>query len=96
MQAGPGWRVCGIIEVFYTDHGSDFTSWHLQYLAADLKIRLINSGLGQPCGWGKIGQFFETISQVLLLRLFGYMRPLGMPNALLETLGSPPVRVTRD
>jgi hypothetical protein len=34
----PGWHVCGIPDTFYTDHGSDFTSQHLEQVAADLKI----------------------------------------------------------
>ena len=49
----PGWQVCGIPEVLYTDHGSDFTSRHLEQVAADLKIRLINSGVGGPAGGGR-------------------------------------------
>ena len=39
----PGWQVCGIPGILYSDHGSDFTSRHLEQVAADLKIRLINS-----------------------------------------------------
>ena len=39
----PGWQVCGIPGVLYSDHGSDFTSRHLEQVAADLKIRLVNS-----------------------------------------------------
>ena len=39
-----GWHVCGIPQVLYTDHGSDFTSHHIEQVAADLKIRLIFSG----------------------------------------------------
>jgi putative transposase len=79
-KARPGWQVCGILEVFYTDHGSDFTSRHLEQVAADLKIRLMNSGVDRPRGWGKIERFFETVSQVLLSRLPGYA-PAGTPPA---------------
>lgn len=68
----PGWQVCGIPDVLYTDHGSDFTSRHLEQVAADLKVRLINSGVGRPRGRGKIERFFESVSQVLLPRLPGY------------------------
>jgi putative transposase len=39
----PGWQVCGIPGILYSDHGSDFTSRHLEQVAADLKIRLIHS-----------------------------------------------------
>src|SRR5438067_326371 len=30
----PGWHVCGIPSTFYTDHGSDFTSQHMEQVAA--------------------------------------------------------------
>ncbi len=30
-KAEPGWPVCGIPEVLYTDNGSDFTSRHLEH-----------------------------------------------------------------
>lgn len=67
----PGWQVCGIPGILYSDHGSDFTSRHLEQVAADLKIRLVNSGVGRPRGRGKIERFFESVSQVLLPRLPG-------------------------
>jgi len=67
----PGWQVCGIPGILYSDHGSDFTSQHLEQVAADLKIRLVNSGVGRPRGRGKIERFFESVSQVLLPRLPG-------------------------
>jgi len=35
------WHICGIPSVFYTDHGSDFTSKHIEQVAADLGIELI-------------------------------------------------------
>lgn len=68
----PGWHVCGIPAQFYTDHGSDFTSLHIEQVAADLKMQLIFSGVGRPRGRGKIERFFETITQMLLSRLPGY------------------------
>ena len=77
----PGWQVCGIPEVLYSDHGSDFTSRHLEQVAADLKIRLINSMVGRPRGRGKIERFFESVSQVLLPRLPGYAPAGADPNA---------------
>ena len=82
----PGWQVCGIPEVLYSDHGSDFTSRHLEQVAADLKIRLINSTVGRPRGRGKIERFFEGVSQVLLPRLPGYAPAGTSPEARL-TLG---------
>jgi putative transposase len=68
----PGWQVCGIPGILYSDQGSDFTSRHLEQVAADLKIRLVNSMVGRPRGRGKIERFFESVSQVLLPRLPGH------------------------
>src|SRR5512135_1367599 len=52
-KSQPGWYICGIPQVLYTDHGSDFTSRHIEQVAADLKIRLIFSTGGKPRGRGK-------------------------------------------
>ncbi len=60
--------------MLYSDHGSDFTSRHLEQVAADLKIRLINSTVARPRGRGKIERFFDSLAQVLLSRLPGYSR----------------------
>ncbi|WP_412734307.1 Mu transposase C-terminal domain-containing protein [Krasilnikovia sp. MM14-A1259] len=68
----PGWHVCGIPGTFYTDHGSDFTSQHMEQVAADLKIRLMFSGKGRPRGRGKIERYIETINQMCLPALPGY------------------------
>jgi putative transposase len=65
-KSEPGWHVCGIPATFYTDHGCDFTSQHLEQVAADLKIRLMFSGKGRPRGRGKIERYFETINQMCL------------------------------
>ena len=50
-------------------------------MAADLKIRLINSMVGRPRGRGKIERFFESVSQVLLPRLPGYGPAGAVPKA---------------
>ncbi len=62
----PRWPVSGIPEVLYTDNGSDFTSHHLEQVAADLKIRLIFSIPGKPRGRGRIERFFRTVNQMFL------------------------------
>src|SRR5439155_15079512 len=67
-----GWHVCGIPQVLYTDHGSDFTSRHIEQVAADLKIRLIFSGVARPRGRGKLERFFDTLTQVFLPRFPGF------------------------
>ena len=71
-KSQPGWSVCGIPAVLYTDHGSDFTSEHIEQVAADLKIQLVFSTAGQPRGRGKIERFFKSVSQILLPRLPGF------------------------
>ncbi|GAB5693043.1 hypothetical protein JMUB7496_27190 [Staphylococcus aureus] len=50
--------MCGILVKFYTDHGSDFTSQHMEQVAVDLKINLMFSEVGVPCGRGEIDRFF--------------------------------------
>jgi putative transposase len=47
-KGDPAWHVCGIPEVFYTDHGSDFTSLHLEQVMADLHIQAVFSLPGKP------------------------------------------------
>ena len=71
-KSEPGWHVCGIPATFYTDHGSDFTSLHMEQVAADLKIRLVFSQPGKPRGRGKIERYFATINQMCLPALPGY------------------------
>jgi putative transposase len=66
------WQVCGIPDVFYTDHGPDFTSHHIEAVAADLEMQLVFSEAGQPRGRGKMERFFGTVNQLLLSDLPGY------------------------
>ena len=47
-KTDPAWPVCGIPDVLYVDHGSDFTSTHLGQVAADLRIELVYSAVGRP------------------------------------------------
>ena len=71
-KSDPRWHVCGIPETFYTDHGSDFTSQHLEQVSADLKMPLVFSMAGRPRGRGRIERFFHTINQLFLSMLPGY------------------------
>jgi putative transposase len=66
------WRLCGIPSVFYTDHGSDFTSWHMEQVAVDLKMELVFSQVGIPRGRGKIERFFRSVEQLFLSTQPGY------------------------
>ena len=68
----PRWHASGIPTVFYTDHGSDFTSKHLEQVAADLPMELIFSQIGIPRGRGKVERFFRSVEQLLLQDTPGY------------------------
>jgi putative transposase len=77
-KADPRWRICGIPDIFYTDHGRDFTSQHMEQVCADLESQLIFSTVGVPRGRGRIERFFLTVDQLLLHRLPGFA-PAGHP-----------------
>ncbi|MGM7692522.1 DDE-type integrase/transposase/recombinase [Staphylococcus saprophyticus] len=68
------WPVCGIPEKFYTDHGKDYTSEHMQQVSANLKMELIFSKVGIPKGRGKIERFFQTVNLMFLEVLPGYTK----------------------
>jgi putative transposase len=84
-KADPHWHVCGIPSTFYTDHGSDFTSKHLEAVAIDLDIQLIFSEKGVPRGRGKIERFFRSVNQLFLPNIPGYA-PEGYPAQAKLTL----------
>jgi putative transposase len=79
----PLWPVCGVPEILYTDHGSDFTSRHIEQVCAELKIELIYSSVGKPRGRGKIERFFDTVNQMLLAALPGYTKSKTKSSNLL-------------
>ncbi len=68
----PRWHAYGISTVFYSDHGSDFTSKHMEQVAADLPMELIFSQVSVPRGRGKIERFFRSVDQLLLQDTPGY------------------------
>src|SRR5579875_2065378 len=68
----PRWSACGIPTVFYSDHGSDFTSKHLEQVAADLPMELIFSQVSVPRDREKIERFFRSVDQLLLQDTPGY------------------------
>ena len=84
----PQWQLCGVPTTFYTDHGSDFTSRHLEQVGAELKMNLVFSEAGMQRGRGRIERFFRTINQMLLCGLPGYTSA-GTPDekALLTLAG---------
>ncbi len=68
----PDWHVSGIPGAFHVDHGSDFTSRHLEQVMADLRIRAFFSLPGKPRGRGKVERIFGTFNQMCLPHLPGY------------------------
>jgi putative transposase len=74
----PQWKISGVPALFYSDHGSDFTSDHLEQVSAALEMALVFSEPGMPRGRGKIERFFRTVNQMLLCGLPGYT-PAGLP-----------------
>jgi putative transposase len=77
-KSDPRWQICGIPGTFYSDHGSDFTSNHLEMVCADLKMELIHSIQGMPRGRGRVERFFKTVTQLFLHLQPGY-GPEGKP-----------------
>ena len=75
----PSWVMCGLPDVLYVDHGSDFTSHHLDRTAVELHIRLIHSTVARPQGRGKIERFFGTVNTELLTTLPGHLGPGSRP-----------------
>src|SRR5260370_3392929 len=68
----PRWSACGIPGVFYTDHGSDFTSHHMEQVAADIGMELVFSKTGVPRGRGKVERFFRSVDHLFLQGGPGY------------------------
>ncbi len=68
------WPVCGVPDVLHVDHGTDFTSIHLDQAAADLRFRLIYSTIARPQGRGKVERLFRTINNEVLSELPGHIQ----------------------
>jgi putative transposase len=88
-KADPSWPVCGIPDVLYVDHGSDFTSHHLEQVAASLRFRLVYSAVARPQGRGKIERLFGTLNTELLPELPGHLihgKPATVPRLSLAEL----------
>jgi putative transposase len=60
------WPMCGIPEKFFTDHGSDFTSNHIEQVAADLGFGFVPSQVGESEPRGKIERLFRSTDQMFL------------------------------
>src|SRR6266849_1664046 len=76
----PRWSASGIPGVFYTDHGSDFTSKHMEQVAVDIRMELVFSEKGVPRGRGKVERFFRSVDQLFLQDVPGYA-PKGYAEA---------------
>lgn len=70
--------MCGIPDILYVDHGSDFTSDHLTQVAIDLKIQLIHSPWPGPRA-RQVERFTGTVTSELLPQLPGHLVG-GRPN----------------
>jgi putative transposase len=81
--------VCGIPDVLYVDHGSDFTSQHLEQVAVDLHFQLVYSTIARPQGRGKVERLFGTLNTELLPELSGHLvhgKPATSPRLSLSEL----------
>jgi putative transposase len=74
-KSDPSWAMCGLPDILHVDHGSDFTSHHLERTAIELHVRIIHSTIGRPQGRGKIERFFGTINTEVLSTLPGHLGP---------------------
>jgi len=72
-KSNSDWHMCGLPDVLYSDHGSDFTSARLERVCLDTHIRLIHSRVGIPQGRGKIERLYGTITTELLPHLPGHI-----------------------
>lgn len=87
----PAWAVCGIPDGLYVDHGSDFTSHHLDQVAAALRFRIVFSTVARPQGRGKVERLFGTLNSELLRELPGHIvkgKPATPPKLTLADLDS--------
>jgi putative transposase len=88
-KADPAWPVCGIPDALYVDHGADFTSSHLDQVAAALRFQVTYSAVGRPQGRGKIERLFGTLNTELLPELPGHLvagKPATTPSLSLAEL----------
>jgi putative transposase len=87
-KTDPAWAMCGVPDILHVDHGSDFTSHHLELTAIALHIRIIHSTVGRPQGRGKIERFFGTINTEPLSTLPGHLGPgARSPSPVLDLPG---------
>ena len=67
------WPIEGTPDLLYVDHGSDFTSIHLDQVAANLRFQLVHSAVARPQGRGKVERLFGTVNTEVLCDLPGYL-----------------------
>ena len=78
--------MCGIPDLLYVDHGSDFTSNQLAQTSRDLHFEIIYSAVARPQGRGKLERFFGTVNTELLAELPGHLVHGHTPPAPVLTL----------
>lgn len=69
------WPMCGIPQQLHLDQGKDFTSRHLEQVAADLRIELIFATAYLARAKGKVERLFGTLNDQLWCELPGYVGP---------------------
>jgi putative transposase len=74
----PDWPIYGYPDSFYSDHGADFESLHIQQVLLNVHSLHIFSLPGMPRGRGRVERFFETVDQLFISHLPNYC-PAGEP-----------------
>ena len=67
------WPMCGFPERLHIDRGRDFTSRHVEQVAADFNIKLSFATPYLARAKGKVERFFGTLNQQLWCELPGYV-----------------------
>lgn len=70
-KSDPSWAMCGLTDVLYVVHGSDFTSHHHERSAIALYIRVIHSTVARPMRRGRSNDSSEPSLRNYSLRSQG-------------------------
>lgn len=85
-KTDPRWPLYGYPDIFYSDHGADFKSLHMQQVLLHVKSLHIFSIPGMPRGRGRVERFFRSVEQLLLDELPNYCPNGEAPTAPLWPL----------
>ena len=76
-KSDPAWPMCGIPDLLYVDHGSDFTSDHLARTGPDRAAALLASHAGLAANPRTARQVDTAPLREAHRQLVEYLRPLG-------------------